>query len=214
MKWCGVRVLLYNLAVFYHLCLTLWHWYFIKGGRDRNCLYSPRIVLPPNNFNRNFNFNYCLFKQVGFNSFAKFLIQVDNRYNWKWTMMVNIQVKLNLIGSKSQIPQTYSHSNTYFTERSIYKCIRGFVPWCREQLTVFYCPRLLATGKRTHWAVPCTSWKYPGTLVYSIDCSGLYYCTNMVCIVITFGELLYSIITNEHQRVASPQGHVDQLFII
>lgn len=109
MQWCGVRVLLYNLAVFYHLCLALWHWYFIKGGRDSNCLYSPRILLPPKYFNRSFNFNYCLFKQVGFNSIAKFLIQVDNRYDWKWTIMVNIQIKLNLIGFKSQIPQTYPH---------------------------------------------------------------------------------------------------------
>lgn len=195
--------------MFYHLCLTLWHWYFIKGGRDRNCLYSPRIVLPPKYFNRNFNFNYCLFKQVGFNSFAKFLIQVDNRYNWKWTMMVNIQVNLIWLD-----PNHKYHRHTRIPIHILLsgQYIRRFFPWCREELIVFYCPRLLATGKTTHWAVPCTSWNTP--VLWSIDCSGLYYCTNMVCIVITFGELLYSIVTNEHRRVSSPQGHVDQLFII
>lgn len=195
MQWCGVRVFLDNLAVFYHLCLTLWHWYFIKGGRDRNCLYSPRILLPPKYFNWSFNFNYCLFKQVGFNSFAKFLIQVDNRYDWKWTIMVNIQVKLNLIGSKPQIPQTNSHSNTHFTERSIYQKIFPLM-----QGTA-HCALLPTVGGHGQM-FPAPRENTP--VLCSIDCYGLYYCTNMVCIVITFGELLHSIVTNEHRRVVSP----------
>lgn len=210
MQWYGVRVLLYNLAVFYHLCLTLWHWYFIKGGRDRNCLYSPRILLPPKYFNWSFNFNYCLFKQVGFNSIAKFLIQVDNRYDWKWTIMVNIQIKLNLIGFKSQIPQTYSHSNTHFTERSLnisedFSLDAGNSSLCSIALGCW--PR----AKEHTELFPAPRESTP--VLWSIDCYGLYY-TNMVCIVITFGELLYSIVTNEHRRLASPQGQADQLFII
>lgn len=119
--------------------------------------------------------------------------------------MVNIQVKLNLIGSKPQIPQTNSHSNTHFTERSIYQKIFPLM-----QGTA-HCALLPTVGGHGQM-FPAPRENTP--VLCSIDCYGLYYCTNMVCIVITFGELLHSIVTNEHRRVVSPQGHADQLFII
>lgn len=125
--------------------------------------------------------------------------------------MVNIQVKLNLIGSKPQIPQTYSHSNTHFTERSLnisedFSLDAGNSSLCSIALGCW--PR--AKQHTELFPAPRES-----TLVlWSIGCSGLYYCTNMVCIVITFGELLYGVVRNEHRRVVSPLGHADQLFII